>query len=88
MNPLFQQMMGSAMQQQTPAPSNMNNPIQRINYIRQAMANPAMFVKQRFPDIPDQILNNPEQILIYLQKTRGITNQDLQNLYQNYGGQL
>lgn len=85
MNPLYQQMMGSAMQQQTPAPSNMN-PLQRINYIRQAMANPAILIKQRFPDIPDQIMNNPEQILSYLQKTRGITNQDLQNLYQTYGG--
>ena len=87
MNPLFQQMMGSAMQQQTPAPSNMN-PLQRINYIRQAMANPAMIVKRTFPDIPDQMMNDPNQILTYIQNTRGITNQDLRNLYQTYGGQF
>lgn len=86
MNPLFQQMMGNTMQQQPMPPSNMN-PIQKFNYIRQAMANPVAIIKQRFPDIPDQIMNNPEMILNYLQQTRGITNQQIQNLTQTYGGQ-
>ena len=52
----------------------------------QAMRNPAAFIKQRFPDIPDNIINNPDQILSYLQQTRGITDQQIQQLYGMYGG--
>ena len=85
MNPLYQQIMGGMMQQQ-PMPSNMMNPFQRFNMIRQAMVNPAMLIKQKFPDIPDQIMNDPNQILNYLQQTRGITNQDIQQLTSQYGG--
>ena len=53
--------------------------------IRQAMQNPAVFVKEHFPDIPDSISNNPNAILNYLQQTRGITDQDIQRLYNTYG---
>lgn len=84
MNPLFQQIMGGAAQQQMP--SNMMNPLQRINFVRQAMANPAMIIKQRFPDIPDQIMNDPGKILNYLQQTRGITDQDIRQIASQYGG--
>ena len=84
MNQLFQQIMGSAAQQQMP--SNMMSPLQRINFVRQAMANPAMIIKQRFPDIPDQIMNDPGKILNYLQQTRGITDQDIQQIASQYGG--
>ena len=58
------------------------NPMQKMQYILQAMTNPAAFVKQKFPDIPDQIMNDPNQILRYLQQTRGITNEDLQRVSQ------
>ena len=85
MNPLFQQLTGG-MQQPAPMPTNVMNPLQRMNFIRQAMANPTMIIKQRFPDIPDQIMNDPNQILLYLQRTRGITNQDIQQLTSQYGG--
>lgn len=85
MNPLFQQLTGG-MQQPAPMPTNAMNPLQRMNFIRQAMANPAMIIKQRFPDIPDQIMNDPNQILLYLQRTRGIANQDIQQLTSQYGG--
>ena len=85
MNPLFKQLTGG-MQQPAPIPTNTMNPLQRMNFIRQAMANPAMIIKQRFPDIPDQIMNDPNQILLYLQRTRGITNQDIQQLTSQYGG--
>lgn len=61
-------------------PSNMMSPFQKFNMIRQIMVNPGAFIKQRFPDIPDQIMNDPNQILNYLQQTRGITNQDIQNV--------
>lgn len=86
MNPLFQQLTGGMMPQQIPAPSNMMNPLQRINFVRQAMANPALIIKQRFPDIPDQIMNDPGKILNYLQQTRGITDQDIQQITLQYGG--
>ena len=88
MNPYYQQIMGNMMPQQTqmPGPTNMMNPIQRFNMVRQMMVNPAMIVKQRFPDIPDQIMNDPGQILSYLQQTRGITNQDIQQITSQYGG--
>lgn len=89
MNPLYQKIMGGMMPQQptqAPAPLNMMNPFQRFNFIRQAMANPAMIVKQKFPDIPDQIMNDPGQILSYLQRTRGITYQDIQNITNQFGG--
>jgi len=86
MNPLFQQLIGGMMPQQMPGPSNMMSPLQRINFIRQAMVNPALIIKQRFPDIPDQIMNDPGKILNYLQQTRDITDQDIQNITLQYGG--
>ena len=59
------------------------NPIEKMQYMLQAMQNPAAFAKQFFPDIPQQIQNNPIQILSYLQETRNISNQDIQNLWNN-----
>jgi hypothetical protein len=54
------------------------NPIQKMNYIMQAMRNPAAFVRQHLPNIPDQIANNPDQILRYMQQNMGVTQQDIQ----------
>ena len=83
MNPLYQQLVGGQMsyQAQTPmqAPA-FNNPMQKMQYVMQAMSNPAQFVMQAFPDIPPQMQNNPNQILQYLQQTRGISNQQIQNI--------
>ena len=79
MNPLYQQLIG---QQSMPQQPQMN-PFQQI---LAAMNNPAKFIKQRFPDIPDNISNDPNQILEYLQRTRGITNQQIQQLIGRYGG--
>lgn len=56
------------------------NPIQKAQYILQTLTNPAAFVKQNFPDVPDSIINNPNQVLAYLQQTRGISNQQIQQL--------
>ena len=71
-NPLFNQMPA-----QPPMPMN---PMQRMNMVMQAMRNPAAFVRQAFPDIPEGIQNDPNQILGYLQKTRGITDQQIQQI--------
>lgn len=82
MNPLYQQLSGGMQQ---PAPTPMN-PFQKMGAVMQAMRNPQQFIKQSFPDIPDNISNDPNQILSYLQQTRGISNQQIQNLVSMYGG--
>lgn len=85
MNPYYQQMV-SGYQPQAPRVPTFQNPMQKMNYIMQAMRNPAAFIKQQFPDIPDQIANNPGQILSYLQQTRGITDQQVAQVRSMYGG--
>lgn len=59
---------------------NMINAYQKVNQIMQSMQNPAAFVKQQFPDIPENILNDPNQVLQYLQQTRGISNEQIQQM--------
>lgn len=61
------------------------NPLQRAQYVMNAVNNPAVFVKQQFPDIPENIQNNPNEILAYLQRTRGISDQQIQQLFGMYG---
>lgn len=75
MNPLYQMMHPTP----TPQPAAMS-PMQRMSAMMQAMQNPAQFVRQAFPDIPDNIANNPGMILQYLQQTRGITNEQVQQV--------
>ena len=92
-NPFYQQMMqmmnpgqsGGPVSQnpQMPAPMTFANPMQKMQYILQAMQNPAAFVRQRFPDIPEQIQNNPAQIMNYLRQTRGISDQQMQQVTQD-----
>lgn len=57
-----------------------NNPLQKMQYIMQAMRNPALFVKQHFPDIPDNIINNPNAILDYWRNNMGLTDADIQRV--------
>lgn len=79
MNPLYQALAGMS------GAPQFQNPMQKMGYIMQAMQNPAAFIKQRFPDIPDEMISNPNQILGYLQQTRGISNQQIQNVQQMAG---
>lgn len=60
------------------------NPIQKAQYIMQALTNPAAFVKQQFPDIPDQIAGDPNQVLRYIQQTRGISDSQLSQIMNQY----
>lgn len=60
------------------------NPIQKAAYIMKALTNPAAFVKEQFPDIPDGISHDPVQVRNYLQQSRGISDQQLQQLMQQY----
>lgn len=78
MNPMYEQQMavarqyGAPMQQETPN-------------LQTAMMNPQAFVKQHFPDIPREIENDPNQILTYLQRTRGIPAALIQRLMGGMG---
>ena len=59
---------------------NMIFAYQKVNQIMQSMQNPVAFVKQQFPDIPENILNDPNQVLQYLQQTRNISNEQIQQM--------
>lgn len=91
-NPLFNQLFGgqSPIQQQlmpkpTPMMSGVQfaNPMQKMNYIMQAMRNPAAFVRQNLPGIPEQAFNDPSgnTVLQYMQQNMGVTQQDVQRAY-------
>ena len=80
-------MFGGMGQPMMPAQVPMN-PMQRMQMVMSAMRNPMGYLKQKFPDIPDQYANNPSTILQYLQQTRGITNQDIQNVQAQMNGKL
>ncbi len=60
------------------------NPIQKAMYIMRAMTNPAAFVKEQFPDIPDGIANDPIQVRNYIQQSRGISNEQIQQIMNQY----
>lgn len=80
-NPLFQQFFGGGM----PSPQPPQMPQMMANVMR-AMMNPAAFVKQYFPDIPDNIQNDPNQVFNYLQQTRPqVTGQQIQQAQQTAG---
>ena len=80
MNPLYNMYMSGQMNSGNAVSAGAMNPIQKMQYIMQAMTNPAQFVRNAFPDIPPQIQNNPNQILSYLQQTRNISNEQIQNI--------
>lgn len=81
-NPLYQMVNGGGMSQtRQPIPYQQQmNPIQQANAIYQAMRNPPAFVRQAIPDLPPEIANDPNRILQYLQQTRGITNEQINQI--------
>lgn len=81
MNPLYNMLFGRPAQQ-SPQPMQQApmNPFQRANAIMQAMRDPSTFVRQMIPDLPQEIANDPNKILQYLQETRGITNEQIQQI--------
>lgn len=66
--------------QQMPGAGQFLNPFQKMQRVMSVMNNPAAFLKERFPDIPDEIMHDPNRILQYLQQTKGITNEDIQRV--------
>lgn len=84
MNPLYNMLMGQQnMPMQMPSFAY-QNPIQKANYIFQALSNPVSFVKQQFPDIPENISSDPDKILRYLQETRHITNDQISQIMNQF----
>ena len=75
MNPLYNAMMQNPVNRPVA-----NNPLQRVNQVMQAMRNPMQVIMQAFPDIPAYAQRDPNQILQYLQQTRHISNQQIQNI--------
>lgn len=80
-NPLYQSLMGSQPQPQQMTGMQFANPMQKISYIMQAMRNPAQFVRQNLPQIPQQAFNDPtgNSVLQYMMNNMGVTQQDVQN---------
>lgn len=87
--PLYDMVMGGQQQQAMPAYPQPTapqpiapplNPMQRMQMVMQAMNNPYQFLKQKFPDIPDEYANNPNAIMQYLQQTRNIPDQAIQQV--------
>lgn len=66
-------------------PIRFQNPIQQMQYIMNAMRNPVVFVSEQFPDVPENIRNNPDAVLNYLSQTRG--NKFIQQMQQVSGMQ-
>ena len=83
MNPLYQSLMGNGL------PINnsvgFNSPFEKMNMIFQAMKNPAQFVRNSIPDLPENISHDPQKILNYLQQTRGISNEQINTLLNQFG---
>ena len=79
MNPLFSMLMGGTPQRSGSQIMPMS-PIQKANAIYQAMRNPAEFVRQMVPYLPPEISIDPNRLLQYLQQTRGISNEQIQQL--------
>lgn len=82
MNPLYSMLMGGGnAPRQAPQQMQMPmNPIQKTNAIMQAMRNPSAFVRQMIPDLPPEIANDSAQVLRYLQRTRGISDEQIRQI--------
>lgn len=72
--------------QKAQTPQKMN-PMQQMQFAMNAMRNPAAFIQEQFPDVPENIRNNPNAILNYLAQTRGNRMaQDIQQVSGMQGG--
>ena len=94
-NPFYQMASGMMGASQGGAPAHFNagvmplqNPAQKMASIMQALQNPVAFVRQIFPDIPENIMNDPNQVFNYLQQTRGQVSQDQIGQAQQMAGQI
>lgn len=92
-NPLYQQLFGGGAPVQGTSPNFLGqqmparpNPMQMTVNLMKAMMNPAAFVRQIFPDIPQNIANDSNQVFNYLQQTRPqVSQQQIQEAQQTAG---
>ena len=88
MNPFYQMMVRQQMPQmpQIQPQSGMvfQNPIQKANYILNTLTNPSAFVREQFPDVPSDIANDPNRVLQYIQQTRNISNEQLNQIMNRF----
>ena len=82
MNELYNAYMTNPMNR--PMNSTAANPMQRLNQVMQAMRNPVPVILQAFPDIPAYMQNSPDQMLQYIKQTRGISDQQIQNIFNPF----
>lgn len=54
------------------------NPMQKTQYVVQALSNPVAFVQQMMPNLPPAISNDPNRILQYMQQSGMVTPQQVQ----------
>lgn len=80
MNNWYNRIVGTPKNQAIP---QQMNPMQQAQYIMNAMRNPVAFVQEQFPDVPENLRNNPDAVLNYLAQTRG--NQFIQQIQQISG---
>ena len=82
MNPFFQNgMMRAPQTMQAPA-SPMMAMLQQATNIYQTIMNPQAFMKQYYPNVPENYRSSPEQLLQYLQQTGQVNPQMLSFLNQ------
>ena len=83
----YDRITGASNQPQYQAPSIQNNgysgvqfqnPVQKMNYIMQAMRDPSSFVRNAIPGLPIEIANDPDKILNYMKQNCGVTDADIQ----------
>lgn len=60
--------------------------MQRARQIAQSFQNPAQMVRQYFPDAPESISGDPEQLIGWLQQTGRVNPQMVQMARQMMGG--
>lgn len=82
MNELYNAYMTNPMNRPMNSPAA--NPMQRLNQVMQAMRNPVPVILQAFPDIPAYMQGSPEQMLQYIKQTRGISDQQIQNIFNPF----
>ena len=76
MTPLYNMYMARQMNTGSAINPRAMTPMEKMRFIMQAMINPAATVRSVFKDIPAQY-QDPAQILQYIQQTRNISNEKL-----------
>ena len=78
--------LGTVMQapyNQQPMQAN-TNPMMLMGQIANAMRNPMAFAMNAFQDVPRELWSNPERALEYIQRTRNLSQADIQNMLANF----